>query len=311
MNEESRPVGGALQSAMSALVRDALAVGADGTLPPNQHYLQEYGLGAGTLQRAVDQLRRRKAMRTVSHGRSGRAVAELDVAAAWAAGELSPIRMVLPPEGPVEITALEEVVAEALTSMAIPHLVTHLRGGSIRRRMLLDGRADLAIFSICVLGSRPSPLLHRALGVGTYYGPSRIAVVSRAGARASERRRIGIDEDSPDHVALSHGEFPPVEGYEYVPVPFPHVPAAVLRGDIDAGIWHIIPSVVPLGMTGLQLRPLSTPGGRRAWEQTSEAVLAAGPSRPELASVVAQLDLRVLADRQRSAISADTGLVPV
>ncbi|MDR1077140.1 MAG: hypothetical protein LBL55_00445 [Propionibacteriaceae bacterium] len=308
---QTRPLGAALRVAVAALVRDALAVGVEGTLPTNQDYLDSQGIGAGTLQRALDELRSSGALRTVSRGHLGRVVAELDVASAWRLGGLPPIRLVLPPAGPVEVTALQEVLAEALSGLAIPHTVRHLRGGSARLELTLTGRADLSVFSIGVLRAADTPgdLKHRALGVGTYYGPDRIAVVRRVGDPRPPRR-IAIDNDSPDHRALTVGEFPRTGDWDYLQVPFPRVPAAVSTGQADAGIWHICPSPVPLDRAGLDLGRLQTETGRAAWRSTSEAVLAAGPARPELAGVLEGLDMSELIGRQAAAIAADSGLLP-
>ena len=306
----SRPFGGALQVAVAALARDALAVGLKGQLPTNQHYLLDHGIGAGTLQRALEELRSRRALTTISRGHLGRIVTALDIAAAWRAGGLDPVRLLLPPAGPVEITALEAVVAEALSGLGIPHTVRHLRGGSLRLAMAQEGEGDLAVVSAGALAGTGTSFLTRALGIGTYYGPDRIAVVTRRD-RSGRPCRIAIDPDSPDHRALTYGEFPAEPGRTYVAVPFPHVPAAVLDHRADAGIWHITPSVVPLDAAGLELRSLATRGGIAAWEDASEAVLAAGRCRPELRAVVAGLDLSDLKKRQGEAIAADSGLVAV
>jgi len=292
------------------LARDALAAGLKGRLPTNQRYMAEYGIGAGTVQRALDELRGRRALRTVSRGHLGRVISALDIAAAWRAGGLDPIRLLLPPAGPVEITALEIEVAEAFARLGIPHTVRHLRGGSARLAMIQAGDGDLAVVSGGALSAAGQSFQARPLGVGTYYGPDRIAVVRRRN-EMSPLRRVAIDADSPDHRALTQAEFPADQGYEYVGVPFPHVPAAVLDRRVDAGIWHITPSVVPLGLAGLELRGLTTRAGLVAWEASSEAVLVASGLRSELQAVVIGLDLAGLAGRQGAAIAADSGLVPV
>jgi hypothetical protein len=307
---EVRPFGGALQVAVTALAADALAVGVDGTLPTNQHYLDTQGIGAGTLQRALAELKSRRALRTVSRGHLGRVVKQLDIAAAWRAGGLPSIRLLLPPAGPVEITALEQVLADALSGLGIPHTVRNLRGGSRRLALTLSGEADLAVVSAGVVRAADKAFLHRALGVGTYYGPDRIAVVTRIDNPPTPPQVVAVDEDSPDHRALSYGQFPPAAGHTYIQVPFPRIPAAVLSGIADAGIWHIMPSVVPLDLAGLHLGHLSTPAAQAVWQTTSEAVLAVGPLRPDLKSVIAGLDLRDLSSRQAAAIATDSGLVP-
>lgn len=305
----ARPLGGALQPAVTALATDALSVGIGGTLPTNQHYLASRGIGAGTIQRALNELRSSGALDVVSRGHLGRVVTDIDVATAWRAAWLPPVRLLLPPAGPVEITALQQVLAESLSQLGIPHTVRHLRGGASRLAQTVAGEADLVVVSAGALAIAPTSHRHRALGLGTYYGPDRIAVVRRRDETGAARR-VAIDEDSPDHRAITEGEFPAAGGFEYVHVPFPRVPAAVLSGQADAGIWHITPSVVPLDVAGLVLHGLQSPAGIAAWRVASEAVVVASPLRPELAAVVTGLDLGDLVPRQAAAIADDFGLVP-
>jgi hypothetical protein len=294
----TRPLGGALQLAVGVLARDALAVGVKGTLPTNQHYLDTEGIGAGTLQRALDELRARRAVRTQSRGHLGRVVTGINVGAAWKTGQLGPLRLALPPAGPPELETLEQVVSEALSKLAIPHTPTRQRDTSPPLARL-PREADLALCSAGDLaaGPRPSGLLVRRLGPGTYYGPGRVVVVRRQG-EAGPPRRIALDPDSPDHAALTRAEFPEAAGHEYVTVAGAKVPAAVVLGEADAGLWHMTPSVVPLDRAGLALSPLATAEGLAAWEAVSAAILGASPKRPELKAVLPALDLRELAARQ-------------
>lgn len=305
----ARAYGGALQPAVTALATDALAVGVGGTLPTNQEYSATRGLANGTIQRALNELRSDGALDVVSRGHMGRVVTSLGVAAAWRAALLPPVRLLLPPAGPVEVTALQQVLAESLSELGIPHTVRHLRGGTSRLAQTIAGEADLAIVSAGALAGSPGHYRHRALGLGTYYGQERIAVVRRRG-ETGPPRRIAIDSDSPDHRAITEGEFPPSADFEYVTVPFPRVPAAVARGQVDAGIWHITPSVVPLDVSGLVLSSLSRPAGIEAWQEASEAVIVASPRRAELVAVIDGLDLSDLVERQAAAIAGDSGLVP-
>lgn len=306
----ARPLGSALQPAVTAIAVDALVVGEGGKLPTNSTYLDRMGIGAGTVQRALKELRECHALTVVSRGHLGRVVDHLDIAAAWRAAWLPPVRLALPPAGPVEILALQQVLAEALSAIGILHTVTHIRGGSTRLAMAMGGEADMALASAGVLTIAPPPHRYRRLGKGTYYGPDRIAVVTRADA-TQPPQRIAIDPDSPDHQLLTHGQFPPGPSIQYVPVPFPRVPATVLSGTADAGIWHITPSVVPLALTGLKLHPLTMPAARHAWDLLSEAVLVGGPHRPELSAVLAALNFDSLIERQAAVIQADSGLVPI
>lgn len=146
---------------------------------------------------------------------------------------------------------------------------------------------DIAIVSAGVLAVAAEPLGEaRVLAPGSYYAPGTLVSVVSTADPAEQRVRIAIDHDSPDHVALTHAPYPLDAGYHrYIEHPFPDVPAAVLRGDVDAGIWHRGPTTVPLDLVGIGFEPL-TPAAQNVWTEISAAALASSPSRPELRAVL-------------------------
>lgn len=308
-------LGTALQPAVRRIVTDALARGTGATLPTNADYLRDHGIGAGTIQRALNLLGERDALHVVSHGHRGRSIRSIDVGQAWQAAGLAPIRLLLPPGGSVEIDVLEHAMAEGLTDLGIPHTVHHSRGGAGRLHSVMAGEHDMAVVSGGVgldaagddgsgLSAAARARLVRPLGPGTYYAPGRLAVVRRTADLARTPRRIAIDSQSPDHVALTRTEFPPDSGVVYVETHFPGVPEAVLRGEVDAGIWHLQHSVIPLDLAGLTTDRLTRPASVEAWQRLSPAVLIGWTGRPELAAVLAALPLDAVADAQLEAIRA-------
>ncbi len=300
-----QPTGSALQPAAHRLAIDALALGVGAKLPTNAQYLSEHQMGAGTLQRALRVLEDRGALRTTSHGHQGRTIQAIDVGAAWQTAALSPVRLLLPPRGPIEIDQLQEFLADELTALGIPHTVHHLPGGARRLGLVLAGLHDIALTSSGVRDDdhshdpKGSATLTRRLEPGTYYARGRVVVVRRAGeGNCSRLTKIAIDPDSPDHKALTLAEFPECKGIAHITMPFPQVPAAVLRREVDAGVWHVHETVIPLDLAGLQLQPLSRSQSLDVWRQISAAVLYAWPGRPELAAVLASLHLDKLPGTQ-------------
>ena len=298
----------ALLPAVREVAVDALARGVGDPLPTNTHYLTQFGIGAGTMQRALASLEGGGALRTVSRGHLGRFITELDVGKTWNIAGLQPIRLLLPPRGPVEIDVLSAELAEQLSALGMPHTEHHERGGTRRVRDVQEGRADLAVVSAGVaalaLSAGPRPP-HRTLDGGTYYGESRLVLVHRAGPLPGGPLRIGIDVESPDHAALTRAEFPSSDGHEYLPCPFPMVPAAVLRGEIDAGIWHVTRTIIPLDLAGLATAPMRTDAARTVWAERSPAVLLGWSGRPELTAPLAAMDLSGIAGLQRAALDQD------
>ncbi|WP_329133011.1 hypothetical protein OG552_14720 [Streptomyces sp. NBC_01476] len=292
-----------LEQALQAIVVDALGAGVGATLPTNSHYLRAVGASAGTVQRAIKVLAEQGALTTTSRGHLGRTIDSLRLGPAWHIAGLSPLRLLLPPSGPAEIDVLTESLAGELTRLGVPHTVHHRRGGARRLDAVAIGAYDLAIVSAGALDGADVPSLDGAptlrLPPGTYYAPRRLVVVSRTGeAPAGPGMRVAIDHDSPDHTLLTKAAFPPDRGYTYVQHTFPEVPAAVLRREVDAGIWHLSHTVIPLDLAGLQCTAMEDLDVGGAWRDLSAAVVIGWPQRGELTSVLASIRLPELVEAQ-------------
>jgi len=301
-----------LHPAVRAVVLEALTRGVGEPLSTNVEYKTRFNVGAGTMQRALDLLRDRGALTVVNRGHLGRRIERLDISQAWQAAGLASVRLLLPLGGPIEIDVLADVLANELTHVGVPHTVHHLRGGAGRLVSVRAGHHDLAVVSTgSWSGARVISTLHdtevvRKLAPGTYYAPQRLVVVTRERMTFPDIRRVAIDRQSSDHVELTQAEFPESEGFEYVDAPFPSVPAWVLRGRVDAGIWHRTTSVIPLDLAGIDLAELQRPASKKAWNTLSGAALIGTKKRPELASVMAALRLDRLWDDQHAALTAET-----
>lgn len=298
-----------LHRAVQAIVRDALSSGVESSMPTNIGYQERYGISAGTMQRALAVLADRGALEVVSRGHLGRVIRSLDLAQCWQAAGLDPVRLALPPSGPPEADVLAEQLAEGLTASGIPHTVKHIPGGTARLAAVRAGAHDLTVVSAGtwanVVPDWPAGdgnVLLRQYPSGTYYAPGRLVVVRRAGGAADGAVRVAIDEQSPDHSALTAAAFPRSAGYDYVPTTFTGVPRAVLSGDVYAGVWHIARSVVPLRLAGLRLDPLTDAAVDLAMA-LSPAVLVGSPCRPELRPVIAGLGLPGLIEAQRRSLA--------
>ncbi|MYW96084.1 hypothetical protein G3I59_37140 [Amycolatopsis rubida] len=293
-----------LEAALRALVVDALAKGTGGTLTTNTALRTELGISAGTIQRALDLLADRGALATVSRGHLGRRIESVDVGAGWQLARLAPVRVVLSPAGAVEMDALEQAIAASLGELGIPHTVQHLRGGSQRLSAVRNGEHDLTVVSSGTLdGTRAAEATAwhgtvRTLEPGTYYAPARLVTVRRTDALTRAPASVAIDRDSFDHEALTRAEFPGDAGFRYVDVPFPDVPAYVAAGIVDAGVWHVTRSPIPVELAGLSLLPISRPEAEAVREKLSRAVLAMGGAREEIRAVLSALQFAQLDEEQ-------------
>jgi len=263
------------------------------------------------MQRALDLLSDRDAIKVVNRGHLGRWIEHVNIGHSWQAAGLSPARILLPPSGSIEIDVLSEMLAVGLSAIGIPHTVNHLRGGAGRLAAIGRGEFDVALVSVGAwlnndlnLGSDSSAFV-RTLAPGTYYAPRRLVVVTRQGTPTQSIRRVAIDRTSSDHVALTLGEFPESDGYEYVDAPFPAVPAWVLRNRVDAGIWHLTSSVVPLDLAGIDLKEFQRPEAIRMSDTLSGASLVCSRQRPELKCVIEALSLDDLLNAQQTAMESE------
>ncbi|WP_405614708.1 YhfZ family protein [Streptomyces sp. NBC_01508] len=286
-----------------AIVVDALRAGVGSSLPTNSHYLHTLGASAGTVQRAMKFLADQRALTVTSRGHLGRTLDSLDIGAAWHLAGLTPLRLLFPPGGPVEIDVLTEALAGELTALGVPHTVHHQRGAARRIDAIVTGDYDLVVVSAGTLDDaarrlESAPTL--VLPPGTYYAPRRLVAVTRTAApEPGPGARVAIDYDSPDHVLLTESAYPPDHGYVYVPCEFPGVPAAVLRSQVDVGVWHLSHTVIPLDLAGLSCTDLEDLPTATAWRDLSAAALVGRPRRGELTAVLAAINLPTLTQAQR------------
>jgi len=290
-----------------AIVVDALTLGVGRVLPTGADYQERFGAGAGTVQRALGVLGEQGAVVVQARGHLGRTISSIDVGRAWQAAGLSAVRLVFPPGGSAEIDVLAATISAQLAERNIPHNERHVRGASLRLDSVLRGDDDVAVLSAGAASESPyvsHATTTRYLSAGTYYAKGRLVVLRRAAdAACKEVKIVGLDADSFDHHALTEAEFPASLGFTQIPCAFTGVPASVLRGEIDAGVWHIANSAVPLDLAGLRVEPLRRPASLAVWEKLSAGVLYGAPDRPELKAVLAALDLVDISNRQQVAIA--------
>ena len=293
-----------LQPALRALALDALTKGTGATLVKNTTLRDELGISAGTIQRALDVLADRGALRTVSRGHLGRRIESVDAGQCWQSAGLDPLRVLLSPAGAVEMDVLESTLAGELTDLGIPHTMGHQRGGALRLASVVCGAKDLTVVSVGTLAGVRAQAgavwdgVERLLGPGTYYDPDQLVVLHRETDLDLEPRRVAIDRSSFDHEALTEAELSS-DTVEFIDVAFTEVPAYVHAGVVDAGVWHVTRSAIPPRQAGLVLVPFRQRRGRAVRDGLSGAAIVGWTGRPEIRSVLDALRLDRLGEDQR------------
>jgi hypothetical protein len=244
-------------------------------IPTVQELQASTGAGTGTVVKALRNLQESGAVTLTARGHQGTIVTSRDVGQLWNAAALGNFRMILPPQGPLEQQGLLDVVQTALQEAGVAVVADFRPGALTRLEDVYHERVHATVTSAGALARHRAALPGLTgldLGPGTFYSNGSLVVVEHAGRAPRTPLRVGIDRNSYDHQRLSEAEFG-ARDPEYVQCPFVLAPAAVLAGDVDAAVWHSMPTVIPPELAGLKLSPLSTPAGREVVSQISAAVI--------------------------------------
>lgn len=300
----------ATRGIIQAVAVDALNVGVGQRLPTGLHYREQLGVGVGTVQRAIDLLIAAGALDLTSRGHLGRHITGMRMDRLWRLGELPPVRVVLPPRGPLEVRAIAQVLADEFARLGVPFQIQHRRGASERARLVSSGEADIAVVSSGVHDKVIGAAEHDdfwtyRLPEFSYYAPNRLLVLGRASETdlRENGRRVAIDYSSWDQARLTELEFPADGDFTYVEVDFPRVPVAILDGRVDVGIWHEMQTLISPRMAGLNVGALKRPAALELLAQSSAAVLIVSTARPELHTVVKSVDLLLITNLQQQLLS--------
>lgn len=294
------------QKALREIARAMITTSLGDRLATSVEYQETLGIGAGTAQKALRTLVSSGAAVTRSHGHRGTYLVERDLGRLWQIGELGPVRVLFTPPGAVEEYGLAEGLQRAFENLGVPLTAAYRRGAAGRAARVASGGADLTVVSRgAAFESELDTEAYSSIDLGpdTYYRPQSIVVVARP--QDESPRRIGIDGTSYDHRALTLAEFPDDGAHQYVDCRFPDIPAAVLEGRIDAGVWHRMELLVPLHLTGLVERPLRTAGAERVRAELSNAVLLADRHNALTAALLAELDVGTVRKTQDTVLSLD------
>ncbi len=251
------------QLAVQEVARSILRHRSAARLPSIVEYQERLGVGSGTVQKAFHILEESGAATTEPRGHLGRFVVSINPGRAWSLAGLGIVHAVLTPPGALEIYGLVDGLLDEFGRLGLPLQVNYQRGSMKRLERIASSDASFAVMSSGAAASLARDDLNVAsLAAGTYYSPGSLVRLSKGAksvGRGSRRRplRVGIDRDSSDHVQLTEAEFGHLEDVCYVDCQFPKVPADILAGRIDVGIWHRIMLLVPLKLMGIAAEPIS------------------------------------------------------
>lgn len=228
------------QRATVAVARVLLARSPGERIPNVTDLRSEIGVGAGTVQKALQELQSRGLVTLNSKPRHGTFIVDWQLGGLWEAAALPAFTVLLPLPNSWEFQGLASGLRVVLDSLGMPSIFLFGHGSEQRAAALQSGTAQVAVMSTHAAAAVATPgsglVVQHSLGPGSYYAPGSVVVLARAPrSETAPDPRIGIDRLSSDHVALTHREFP---GATYVDVSYSHIPSALTKGHIDAAVWH-------------------------------------------------------------------------
>lgn len=276
---------------VARVAREVLVAGVGNRMPTAVELQARLGVGSGTVQKALAELKTERAVELRSRGALGTFVEQIDVPLLWQLGLLGPVHMLVPATDSAEMRLLIAATARVVREAIGTDLTVGVHPGAARRLDLVRaGVAHCAVMSSGAYHGVTGSALEMAadvtcfdeqtvvsLGPYTYYHRGSVVVVARE-ADPARWRRIGVDRNSSDHQRLSDAEFGTWS--TIVDTGFATIPARVLDGTVDAGIWHRVPTMFAPEDVGLTLVPLRGSAVGAVADSVSAAVLVALTAEP-------------------------------
>ena len=293
------------QRAVQVLARDVLGHVVGDRLPTSLQWQELLGVGSGTVQKGLRVLESAGAVTLRARGHQGTFIVARHVGRLWAIGGLGHVTGALPLPGSPEGSGLAAGLRAQFGGLGIPLQMLYMHGASRRVRVVEEGQADFAVLSKGAAeharaGSTGRDWTELDLWPHSYYSDGSMVVLAHPmpPGSAGGVHRIGIDRDSFDHTQLTLAEFPAADGYEFQAMDYPHIPAAVALGKIDAAVWHRTSLPIPLELIKVTVRSLERPDAIETCETLSRAILLARCDRPEVEVALRELDVDMIRDTQ-------------
>lgn len=290
-------------------------------LPTALRYQGLLEVGSGTVHKALRDLESAGAVRTRARGHQGTYILELRVDKLWAIAGLGSMTGVMPLPNSAEWAGLATGLRSEFERLGIPLQALYTHGSYTRASLMDEGKADFAVLSREAANHAAAQTGEwdtLDFGAWTYYSDSSLVVLLRSGmvdadgsSCADEEQEsqkicvIGIDHDSYDHHQLTLAEFPEGAGLKYVHCAYPHIPAAVARGGIDAAVWNRTMLSIPLDLAGVATRPLLRDDAVSLSRSLNHAVLLTRQARPEIGSILGRINRKSVTDIQSKVLAQE------
>lgn len=240
----------------------------------------EFGVGAGTIQTAIKNIEKMDGVRFRRSGHQGTHIEDLNFKQLWIISGRAPLIGAFPSFSAKEMQVARVMLRKRFSKYGIPISTTQQSGAGMRIQSVLDNKVDFAVLSNGVIELTPSDLKER-LSVfyfqpGSYYQPDSVVNLYRAGFDPysdNSKCRTGIDPNSSDHYQLSMAEFDDLDQTDSVECNYLDIPKLILENKIDRAVWHLIDTLIPLDLIGIQYAPLRLAASKALLMKFSQMVL--------------------------------------
>ena len=271
-----------------------------------QDYARNCGVGAGTVQAALQQLFIAGVVKVEARGRWGTFIQEIDYPGLWQFTVRGPVvgSMPLPYSSLYEglATGLHEVFRQA----DVPLNLTFARGSLNRLESMSHDRCDFVVISRLAFNKLEeegsSVTLAKALGPGTWIENHVLVFRDASFSTIQPGMRIGVDNQSLDHMALVHGACKDHD-VEFVDIGYMQIRSALDTSQIDATVWNIDDFTLRPA-PGFKIVPPHEAGFGDLYDIYSEAVIVVAQEQWELVNLLeAVVDIEAFLDVQADVVA--------
>lgn len=276
-------------------------------IPTMPSLVKKYGVGFGTVDKALTNLKSTGVVELQSKGQVGTYLIKKDFKKLSLLSDSGPFVAQIPLPNAIEYEGLATGLTCAFKAAGLPFSLTFKNGAKSRLENLKNGRCDFTVVSgnsaKCI--DKEEFKVLRKLEQNTYY--SSLYVLRRKDAGDRNSWTVGVDSSSYDNIIFTNCEFPENEKKEF---PYYNLPYAVANGSIDAAVIHsrsllAVDYVDYLNMGAILLEPLThIEALKEDASYASFVALKANSVVTELFEEV--LDVKIINDVVRQIINRET-----
>ncbi len=285
----------------AALADDLLSRGAGDRLPTMAEYSRRFGVGNGSIEKALRLLQDHGAVRVEARGHLGSFLLSSDIGALWTASGKSALVGAVPRPTSTEFEGIVAGLVEGFARQDVPFTPYFVSGSRFRLNALLRARVQFIVMSedAAEQARRLHPIsIVSRLHPESFYPEGSIVVVTRSDLDDPQAAdRVAIDLASHDHETLTRTQF---GEREFVDVPYLLITDRLADGTVDAAVWHRTSRSTLSSAPGWRLHPVATPATQEVLKRMSRGVVV---SRDDDAPLKAVIEASVAPDLVLSAQS--------